>query len=127
MEKSGWNSIVNLRTQEHGVQLIEVATGKRIGRPLFPAGRGGAEWTFACWSFSPDGKYVATGAGLYRRDPDAAVTNVGAVEVWDAATGNQVAADNEHELGSVVSVGFAPNGREVWFESEPFRDDDGGK
>ncbi len=129
------------RTHESAAQLVEVATGKRIGRPILPAGQAGAERTFTCWSFSPDGKYVATGSRFYRRGPGGEVTNLGRVEVWDAATGSRVAecgggsdaaprnqADGrKRALGSILSVAFTRDGREVLFISEDYRDDDGGK
>ena len=121
--------------------MVEVATGKRIGRPILPAGQAGAERTFTCWSFSPDGKYVATGSRFYRRGPGGEVTNLGRVEVWDAATGSRVAecgggsdaaprnqADGrKRALGSILSVAFTRDGREVLFISEDYRDNDGGK
>ena len=64
-------------------------------------------FTFACWSFSADGRYVATGLRYYRaaESPAEVDTNVGQIEVWDAATGELVQRYHK-AVGSVSEVGF---------------------
>ena len=99
-------------------RLVEVATGKRIGRPLHPLGVSPDE-QLACWSFSPDGEYVATGTQSRGEDDDGRY-NIGHVQLWDAATGKLVASAG-FAVGSVLAVGFAPAGRQVWFTSEGYR------
>ena len=82
------------RLELHGnkARVVDVATGKPIGKELDAGtcGGPGADFTFTCGSFSPDGKYVVTGSRFVEKFPkeaDTVNTNVGKVEVWDAATG----------------------------------------
>ena len=100
--------------------MVDVTAEKFLGTPLFAAGGADGDWGFSCWSFSPDGKYLATGSRFRRVNDDGlAMTNRGRVEVWDAATGIHVTAF-EGDYGSVLSVGFSPDGREVRFTAENY-------
>jgi len=112
---------VTLELRGNTARLIDVGTGKQIGKDL-QAGTWGTpnnQFTFACWSFSPDGKSVATGAGFFRKDagsdgPD----NIGHVQVWDAATGSLLEI-NKHASGRVHTVGFGDDGKTIHYEAEP--------
>jgi hypothetical protein len=64
---------------------------------------------FCSWAvgFSPDGKLLATGSGLYgRHDPPR-----GEVRVWEVATGRAVYTGNRQEC--VYRVIFSPDGRRL--------------
>ncbi len=81
---------VTLELHGNSALLIDVATGKQIGKEL----RAGTwqtpaqQFTFSCWSFSPDGKSVVTGSGFYLASKGGdSPENLGHVEVWDAASG----------------------------------------
>jgi WD40 repeat protein len=107
-----------VRLELHGntAQLVEAATAKSIGAKL----NAGTMWTerhlftFTCWSFSPDGKFVATGSEFVEGSRD--ITDVGRVQVWDAATGKLLAQSHQ---GGVTSVAFSPDGKTVVFNARP--------
>jgi len=75
-----------------GVQLWEVATGRLIRRL-------GEASPAACVAFSTDGKMMAAGRGVE-------------VELWDAATGEELGRHKGHE-GRVTAVAFSPDGKTV--------------
>jgi WD40 repeat protein len=62
--------------------------------------------------FSPDGKWLATGAGNYGGAGTAAHLRDGAVQVWDAETGAPV-YDLVGHTACVWSVAFSPDGRRL--------------
>ena len=68
----------------------EKPIGKELDAGMWNEGRD-REFTFTC-GFSPDGKYVVTGSRFAKTFPpqeDTLPTNVGKVQVWDAATGTR--------------------------------------
>jgi WD40 repeat protein len=67
-----------------------VATGRLVRRL-------GEANPAACVAFSPDGKLVAAGRGAE-------------VELWDAATGEEVGRHKGHQ-GEVTTVAFSPDGK----------------
>ncbi len=103
-----------------------MATGKRIGKEL-DAGKWNEgpnpEFTFTCCSFSPDSKCVVTGASFVKKYPpheDTLDTNVGRVEVWDAATGELVEKNPHGPTGSIHAVGFNSDGKVIHYDAEKF-------
>ena len=108
-----------VRLEIHGnkAQLVEAASGKIIGAEL----DAGTMWTtdykftFTCWSFSPDGKFVATGSEFVERTSKD-VTDVGRVQISDATTGTLV---KQTPQGGVLSVVFRKDGKTVVFRARP--------
>ena len=103
--------------------MVEAATGRQIGKQL--DARVGADPSFAlaftCYSFSPDGKYVVTGSSFIKKYPpreDTRDTNVGRIEVWDAATGELVERKFRGATGSVHAVGFNNDGTIIYYDAE---------
>jgi len=81
-----------------------------------------AELRITCWAFSPDGRFVATGAG-YKRVIDGEVQeNEGEVRVWEVATGRLVGTERRG-LGQVLRVAFSRDSKVVLFDAEPFEID----
>ena len=76
------------------VQLLDVASGKRIGEPLT---HDGAVMSAA---FSSDGKTIASGGEDH------------IVRLWDAASGNPIGEPLTHD-GAVSSVAFSPDGKTI--------------
>jgi WD40 repeat protein/serine/threonine protein kinase len=74
----------------HTVEVFDTRTGK----PLFPLSSG---LTCFAMSFSPDGRYLVTGAGN------------GALQVWDAGTGKEVGTLGTHDQ-DIRGVVFSPIG-----------------
>jgi eukaryotic-like serine/threonine-protein kinase len=62
--------------------------------------------------FSPDGRWLATGAGNYGGNVPAAGLRDGVVQVWDADTGAQV-FDLQGHTACVWSVAFSPDGKRL--------------
>src|SRR5439155_18170109 len=76
------------------LRLVEARTGKPIGRPLRPIGRG----EITTWAFSPDGRLVAAANGGPRGYDG--FGEDGGIRVWEVATGKVVA---EEEATALVS------------------------
>ena len=119
---------IRLKLDGGSAMLIDTATGQQIGKTLAAGfsgqGEGGQEpFTFICWSFSPDGKYVVTGSSFVRKYPpheDTVDTNVGRIQVWDAATGELLFRQpSNRAIGSVRSVGFKSDNKTILFIAEP--------
>jgi hypothetical protein len=116
----------NLRLQVRGTRarLYDADTGKPIGKELkhgFAAD--GQDFDITCWSFSPDGKLVVTGAG-YRGQADVPL-NFGDLRVWDAVTGKEVArySQERRAIGSVRMVAFLRDGKTMIFAADAFKTD----
>jgi len=96
----------------NSARLTDVTTGQEIGKEIH-AGIGTyphEKFVFTCCAFSADGKYVATGSRFHEagRSVDEVPTNLGRVEVWNAATGELV--DRYYKtVGGVSAVDFSPN------------------
>jgi hypothetical protein len=82
--------------QDDPIQLWDVATGKEVRRFI------GHKDTVMSIAFSPDGKWLATGAQRY----DATL------RLWDVDKGNEVFALKGHG-GEVRSVAFSPDGETI--------------
>jgi WD40 repeat protein len=91
-------------TQPRAVTVWEVATG-RVRHTL--PGRKDDEWGWSL-AFSPDGKTLATGWGIYA--PQSA--GAGEVILFEVASGWEV-ADLQLGLGQIRWLGFHPNGRSL--------------
>ncbi len=125
------NGKTRLSLQGNKARLIDVATGKQVGNVLnadkWNEGKK-REFTFTCYSFSPDGKYVVTGSGLVEKFPgkDTRDTNIGRIQVWDAATGQPVQSYPKIltirgvKIGSVRAAGLSDDGKTIHFEAEKF-------
>jgi hypothetical protein len=105
-------------------RLLEVSTGKHIGAELDAGVVGrhsGHPFTFICWSFSPNGKYVVTGCRFWQKadDPKYLPNNVGRLKVWDAATGELLAENPPRQsMGGILSVAFKEDNRTILFDAE---------
>ncbi len=97
-------------------RLHDLATGKPVGRPLVhdaPHINLSKKMTVYCWAFSPDGQYVATGAGYKTRDGD----NEGQVCIWSITTGKRV-AEFSKRLGTVRAVSFDKDNKTIVYDAE---------
>ena len=107
---------IRLSVQRDKARLIDTTTEKTIGKEL-EAGKVHdlvVPLTFTCWSFSPDGKLLVTGAGYFERVPDGNSNNVGRVQLWDTATGQLLA---KVETGNVRSVAFSEDGEIIIYDA----------
>jgi hypothetical protein len=107
-------------------RLIDTTTGKPVGKVL-DAGTLWTErheFTFMCWSFSPDGKAVATGSRFYEESGSHGheKTHVGRVQVWDAVTGGLL-VQSAGRMGGVSEVAFSRNSRTVVYRAAPYEID----
>jgi WD40 repeat protein len=87
------------------VRLVEAKTGRLIGLPLRPVGRG----EVTTWTFSPDGKLFAAANGGPRRTGE--LGEDGGICVWEVATGEVVAKKEATAL--VSGLAFDPGGKSV--------------
>lgn len=114
---------VRLSIHRDTALLEDVATGKAFGKRL-----GIRLDEFTCYSFSPDGKYVATGSRHDdEKDYEDGPVHIGEIDLWNAATGTQVflRESKESKVGSagylcgpVKSVRFSADGHTIYFEDE---------
>lgn len=96
-------------------RIIDLRTGKPVGPPIVPGGK-----KVPCHAFSPDGRYLATGAATVEPGGGWAT---GGVEVWEVATGKLVAKSNLGRLGPVTSVAFSEDGKKILVESGKYERD----
>jgi WD40 repeat protein len=107
-------------------QILEAKSGKPVGPPL----DAGVMWTehhprsFSCWTFSPDGKRLVTGSAFVEESGSKGGdrTDVGRIQIWDVATGKQTAVFNGR-MGSVRSVAFSEDGKQVVYSAAPYEID----
>ena len=59
----------------------------------------------------------------YPKEEDTVNTNVGNVEVWDAATGARVEKQTRGRIGSVRAVTFSKDGKIVYYDADVFSHD----
>jgi len=86
--------VVTIEDDKQSAQVWDLATGKRIGKPMEHKGE-------VCLAqFSPDGQRVVT------------ASHDGTVQVWDAAKGQAIGQPIQHK-GGVYSVQFCPDGQRV--------------
>jgi WD40 repeat protein len=93
------------------IRIWEVRTGKARGKVIRHPIRGGLTHEVRrCYpiALSPDGRILASGG--YENDLWEAV--VGAVRLWDVATGEELCRLSGHE-GAVVSLAFSPDGKRL--------------
>jgi WD40 repeat protein len=115
---------VKIKVSGSTARLYDPATEKLIGKTLehdAPQLNLTATMTIHCWAFSPDGKFVVTGAG-YKRGKAGEADNEGQICVWEIATGLRVATCASR-LGSVVGVAFSKDSQVVLFEAERYEVD----
>jgi WD40 repeat protein len=116
--------IERVRKQYSVAWLFDKTTGKTFGSSmqqldLFIEG----DVPVTCWAFSPDGKYVVTGAGTgNREDIHTERTSFGDVRVWDATTGELVAKVGK-KLGYVERVAFRADSKTVEYVAHPYNID----
>jgi WD40 repeat protein len=111
---------VRLKVSGSTAQVYDAASGKPVGKKLsHPPSTVNVNppqpFRITCWAFSPDGKYVATGAGNKHKDD----INEGEVRVWEVASGKLV-AEKRNGLGWVQAVRFSKDGKAVLFQAEKF-------
>jgi WD40 repeat protein len=89
-------------SEDRTVRLWDVATGRT--RAVL---EGHSARAF-CIAYSPDGKWIATGAGVFDDDRDQ--TAAGEIILWDAANGSEAGRFSGHRK-AVLSVAFSPDGK----------------
>jgi hypothetical protein len=111
---------VEIKISEKFAQLYDRKTRKPIGGKLKP--RHVFDETdrlkISCWCFSPDGKWVAIGAGYvtHLRSGD---NNIGDIRVWDTATGKLV-AEGPNRIGQIRQLAFSKDGKMLQFAADQF-------
>jgi WD40 repeat protein len=76
--------------------------------------RTGQEAVILSAAFSPDGRYVVTTCSSSTPNRQIGVADGSTARVWDAATGQEVAAFRDpHGGGATVSASFSPDGRRL--------------
>jgi WD40 repeat protein len=107
-------------------QLVETASGKPIG-PVIDAGTMWTEhhpFTFSCWTFSPDGKYLVTGSSFVEKagPHGGEMTDSGRIQVWDVATSKQV-EQCPGRKGGIESVKFSADGKQIVYSARRYQID----
>jgi len=96
---------LRLEMSGHTAFLVEVATGKVVGRQLVAGKYEANALVFKCAAFSNDGQFVVTGSEYFSpqrgKKPE---ESVGEVEIWSATTGERVA--RPFLVGRVTMVHF---------------------
>jgi WD40 repeat protein len=118
--KTNPDGTVRLELAGQKARLVDVASGRQIGKEL----NAGTMWTerhpfaFTCWSFSPDGKAVATGNRFYEVSGSRGkeVTHVGRIHVWDAKTGELI-LQHTPRIGGVHAIAFSKDGKTIFYEA----------
>ncbi|MBN2577879.1 MAG: hypothetical protein JXB10_02725 [Pirellulales bacterium] len=108
--KYGLLGKVRLELHDNQAQLIDIHSGKPIGKKL-DAGK----IPFTCWSFSPDGTKLVTGAGT-----EDAENSFGKIQVWEAYSGELITS---YPTGCVHSVVFGNDGKTIIYEASSYRID----
>ncbi|MCE9555260.1 MAG: hypothetical protein K8T91_18065 [Planctomycetes bacterium] len=114
----GWGKVIvkiEEAKERRIARLFDKPSGKAFGLPMYQTSVFTEYDTLPvlCWAFSPDGKYVATGAGSGPHDDrNFEATNVGDIRVWDAKTG-EFLATVRGSLGKVKRVAFREDSKTV--------------
>jgi WD40 repeat protein len=70
------------------------------------------DWSMVAFAFSPDGRFIATGAWRFPRGGDGTPDYseaIGGVQRWEAATGQLLTSFNAHER-QVTAISYSPDG-----------------
>jgi hypothetical protein len=115
VRKTSPDGKTSLEMHDATARLVDVATGNAFGSVLLAAKEEFSQPPFTCWSFSPKGNLLATGAGFRDWRGDGNGASLGSVQIWDLTTGRLL---TERKTGRVNSVAFGEDGKTVVFEAE---------